>query len=157
MMIFTFLSQPCHTEPTVARAYCALRKFWRFIHDHPLMLDRLRAMFSFSINKQHSLLRHISQACETFHLRLFPDMQIGIGKHKYPILDVCARDLCNFLRIMGRQNAYERVSFRTRKDIMRPTGLLDFPLSTVFLKKYKAVPNETNLVPHLNRKLLVVP
>ena len=36
---------------------------------------------------------------------------------------------------------------------MRAQGLLDFPLSTIFLKKYKSVPNEPNLIPHVESQI----
>lgn len=114
MMIFTFLSQPCHTEPTVVRAHTALRNFWRFLHDHPNLLGRLRAVFQSSIGKPHSLLRHVSEACEIFHLRLFPHLQVGIGKHKFDILDICFRDFPTFSapwadRMPMNESVFERI------------------------------------------------
>ena len=147
-LVFTLLSQPCYAEPTVARAYTAVRNFWRFVHQHPESLCLLRELFHDSLQNQHSFLKHITNALSVFHLALFPNMQVGIGSIKFNILEVQIRDLKPFLLVMGRQHAYENVSFRTRKDVKRPTGLLDFDLSSCFRQFYKPVLGEPSLIPH---------
>lgn len=135
-------------EPLIGRAYTAVRNFWRFIHQNPSSLDGLRSLFHESLKNKHSFLKHITDALRVFHLGLFPNLQVGIGSHRFNILDVQLRDLKPFLLVMGRQQAYEKVSFRTRKDVKRPTGLLDFSLSSCFRRRYHQVPGESSLIPH---------
>ena len=132
MFVFCFLAQPWRVEPTIARAYCAVRNMWRYVHSHPCCLERLRNFFEAMIKCKHSLLAHFRQALQVFHLALFSDMSIRIGTVTFSILDIHPKDLRPFLHTMAQQACYEASGTKPRKDIYKPTGLLDGYLSTAF-------------------------
>lgn len=155
MLVFCFLSQPCLVEPRIARAYTAVRNFWRFVHHDPTILAKLQNVFSRCIQHKQSLLYHVSSALEVFHLRLFPSMQVGIAQQRFEILDVTPRDLRPFLCTMGRQACYEASGAKARKDVAKPVGLLDYHLSTAFYHKYKPPRNsKVSLCPHYESQLV---
>ena len=155
MLVFCFFSQPCFVEPKTARAYTAVLNFWRYIHSHPEIITTLQNIFEASIALKQSLVCHVSKALEHFHLRLFPDLSVGIGNQRFEILDVTPRDLRGFLHVMGRQACYEASGAKARKDVSKPSGLLDFNLSTAFYRRYSP-PTDCvrSLVPHFESQIV---
>lgn len=95
MLVFCFLAQPCYVEPTVARAYTAVRNMWRFLHLHPENLAVLVSTYECSMQSPHSLLYHFTKALKIFHLALYPNLDVGIGTNRFQILDVAPKDFCD--------------------------------------------------------------
>ena len=155
MFVFCFLSQPCLVEPSIARAYCAVRNMWRFVHAYPCCIQVFRTHYDKMMQCQQSLLAHFQKALNIFHLALFPDLSIRIGRQSFSVLDVHPKDLKGFLHVMGRQACYETAGSKFRKDIFKPTGLLDFHLSTLF-KTCHAKPEDSCswLQPHVDSQLV---
>ena len=155
MLVFCFLAQPCLVEPTVARAYTAVRNVWRYIHAHPTTIQVLRDNFDAFMQNAHSLLFHFAQSLKVFKLGLFPDLRIGIGDIRFEILWIAPRDLKPFLYTMGQQYCYELASKKARKDFHKPTGLIDMSLSTMFRQVHKRYPDSFQLLaPHFDAQIV---
>lgn len=61
MLVFCFLAQPCLVEPTVARAYTAIRNVWRHIHANPTIIQVFQQNFDVFMRNPHSLIFHFAQ------------------------------------------------------------------------------------------------
>ena len=132
MLIFTFLCNPCFVHPRVARAYVTVCNVWRYLHRHPEAVEKLQGLFVHANHHKHSLLAHFREALLVFHCALLPDLCIGIGSSKFSILDVTPKDLRGMLHALGRQYCYESTNYNSRKDVRKPTGLVDHRLSLAF-------------------------
>lgn len=155
MLIFCLLVQPCLVEPCTARAYNAIRNFWRFVHRNPQARDRLTNMFDHCMEHKHSLLFHVQKCFLWFHMTLFPDLSIGIGDVRLSILDFEFRDMKPLFVALGKQACYEHSCDKPRKDLFKPKGLIDPFLSTLFKRKYKVPLNHReDLTPHFDSQVV---
>ena len=151
MLIFSLLVQPCLVEPCTARAFSAIRNFWRFLHRNPHEKGRLTALFDHSMTNKHSYLFHVQSSLKIFHFALFPDMSVGIADIRFPVLEIDFCDLKQLLYVLGKQACYEHSCDKPRKDLFRPKGMLDPSLSVLFKKRYKIpVHPKDDLTPHFD-------
>lgn len=132
MLIFTFLCNPCFVHPRVARAYVTVCNIWRFLHRNPSFVPKLQQIFMTANQNKHSLISHFREALLVFHCALMPDLCICIGSSKFSILDVSPKDLRGMLHALGRQFCYENTNFNSRKDVKKPSGLVDLRLSLAY-------------------------
>ena len=155
MLVLSLLAEPCLVDPKVARAFNAIRNFWRFVHAYPAMLGTLQTIFCRSVSHPHSLLHSVSEALRIFHISLFEDMTFGIADVRIPIIEVSFKDIKQLLYTLGRQACYESSVFKPRKDLNRPSGMLDVALSRLFLRRYNPPrASKENLVPFFESQLV---
>lgn len=154
MLVFTFLCNPCFVHPKVARAYVTVCNMWRYVHRHPEMLSRLRTVYPTAIVGKHTLLAHFRNALKIFHCAVMPDLTIGIGSSRFSILDVSPKDIRGMLHALGRQYCYESVNFNSRKDVKKPTGLVDYSLSTIFKHAASKDLAQKSLIPHFDAQIV---
>ena len=154
MLVFCFLSQPCYVHPQISRAFVMIRNFWRFVHGKTEVCHILELNFDRFLRAKHSLIKHVSAALKFFHMEIFPNLQVGIGETRFHVLDFSFREIRALLFQFGHQFCYEQSGIKPRKDLARPTGIIDTHLSMLFKRKYKPPTNtRENLIPHLNLKL----
>ena len=132
MLIFTFLCNPRFVHPRVARAYVTVCNIWRLLHRNPSFVSKFQNLFATANQGKHSLIAHFREALLVFHCSLLPDCAIGIGSSKFSILDVSPKDLRGMLHALGRQFCYEHTNYNSRKDVRKPTGLVDLRLSLAY-------------------------
>ena len=154
MLVFAFLCNPCFVHPRVARAYVTVRNLWRAIHRKPPLLERLRDLFHDSATRKHSLLAHFRDALTVFRCTLLPNMNISLGASQLSILDISPKDLKGLLHTLGRQYCYEHVNYNSRKDVKKPSGLLDFGLSTAFKGGTNSSGPHKTLVAHFDAQIV---
>ena len=155
MLVLSLLAEPCLVDPKVARAFTAIRNFWRFVHANPDVCETLCDIFPVCIDQPHSLLHTVSEALRVFHITLFADLTFGIADVRIPLLEVTFKDLKQLLYALGKQACYELSVYKPRKDLCRPTGIIDTTLSRLFLQKYKPPKaSKENLSPFFESQLV---
>ena len=155
MLVFCFLSQPSFVHPQLSRAYTMLRNFWRFVHGNPEVCQTLERHFAEFSQAKHSIIHHVRNALKLFHMDILPTLHIGIGNVRFHLLDFSFKELRGLFKHLGHQFCYEQSGIKPRKDLVRPTGIIDMHLSLLFKSKYKPPANSReNLIPHFESQIV---
>lgn len=149
MLVFAFLSKPHRVEPICARAYCCILDFWRFIHAHPDRFDQCRALACNPTIPKHSLIVQVRHALALFRLGLNENLDLTFASVLIPILHVGVKDIKCLLANLAVQYCYEKAALQSRKDLCKPTGLVDLSFYKSFFLMYTKPFNACfDLTPH---------
>ena len=141
-LVLTFLGKPYRTEPHIARAYNAIMEFLRFFHANmqhkTLILELLNAPF---VNK-YGLIPKLRNACDCFGINVHDDLTFSWrNSHKIPAEELAPKDIRNTLQMLAVNATYYRSTDAKRKDLFKPTGILDFDLTTLYQRNTKLQTN----------------
>ena len=134
-LVLTFFGQPHRIDPFIAMAVNCLIDISRFCFETPSAIPMLQALVANRSAPKHSLAASFQKACETLGLDVDETLAISFhGSKPLPLGLVPPKTLRSFLKHLAIQAQYHAVQHGKRKDICKPSGLLDFSLSTEFLK-----------------------
>ena len=137
-LVITLLGQPHRIEPHFARAYHTIMDFLRFFHAHlehkPLIMELLAAP---SENK-HGLAPKLREACACFGIHIHGDLTLTWrNSQQIPIEALTAKDSRKTLQTLAVNAAYHNSADTKRKDLSKPTGVIDRDLTLLFTRKSK--------------------
>ena len=141
-LVLTFLGQPHRIEPTYTRAYTALLDFLRYYHTHPQCKQMCVRLLNTENPPKFGLLTKLREMCKLFDLNLHPDLTMSWkGSDKIPLDELTPKDIKKCLQQFIKNACYQNAAFAKRKDIEKPTGVLDYDLSMLFTKHSKLTTN----------------
>ena len=129
-LVVGLLSKPHRVDIGVAKAYCTLLDFIRFLKFDIQIVNLCKALFSSIADSKTNLMRNVVEAANLFGLSLDEKLQLSFhGSQKVFILDVHPKDIKKLLQMLGRNVSYHLAQTRSRKDFSKPQGVLDHDLT----------------------------
>ena len=138
MLLFGLLHKPHRVEPQHASAYCAIMDFHRFVCAFPDFFDKCNFLLGKIAENGFNYMRTVVEAFNLFGLRLDDGLVISFrNSSRIPLIDCHAKDLRKTLQCLARNACYHAAAHKTRKDMHKPTGVLDFDLTATFWRYSK--------------------
>ena len=135
MLLFSLLHKPHRVEPTYAGAYCAIMDFLRFLRAFPDCWDLCNHLLSTIAANKFNYMRTVVEAFNLLGIRLDCGLLISFQKStRIPLCDCDPKDLKKTLQHLVRNACYHAAAHKTRKDMSKPSGVLDFDLTSTFWK-----------------------
>ena len=135
-LVLTFFGKPHRIDPFIAQAYNCVLDIFRYCFDHPDTIDKLKLIDKNQRTAKNSLVAALQRACDILHLSLLDDFSLQFQGADKIILGSCGpRDFAKVLQAIALQAQYFAVQHKKRKDVCKPSGLVDVTLSTAFLRK----------------------
>ena len=127
-LVMTFFGSPHRVDPFIAMAYNCLLDVFRFCFGNEIAVSRMQALNESKNGPKHSLVAAYHSACDTLGLTVNTSLAISFhGSECLPL------EMRRFLQQIALQAQYFSVTHKKRKDVCKPSGLLDLRLSTNFL------------------------
>ena len=132
-LVLGFLAPPHRVDPYLARAFCAIVDFLRFLHHSPDAIARCRRLAHQPNPGRFSLLVGIRQACHAFGITIDDRFHLHILGHlELKFEDLSVRDIAPLLKQLAIQIHYAHPANLNRKDFVKPTGFVDSFHSKLF-------------------------
>ena len=137
-LVFAFLCKPHRVEPMCARHYNSILDVCRYLQLFPCERLRFNDLLK-SCHHKHAIVQRVRDAFAFFHIDLRADGMLALaGKPLCALHQLGHRDVRPVLQQLAKHVCYEKAGLQSRKDIRNPTGILDFWLSTSFLRNQTA-------------------
>ena len=132
-LVLGFLAPPHRVDPYLARAYCAIVDFLRFVHHNPDVIARCRRLANQPNSGRFSLLVGIRQACHAFGITIDDQLHLHLFGHlDLNLQDLSVRDIVPLLKQLAVQAHYAHSASLNRKDFAKPDGFVDLFHSKLF-------------------------
>lgn len=134
--------QPHRIDPILASAVTTLNEVVHLTKSQGSLTGYLKGAFATQFVSSHWLAARFRHACDVLQLELTSDLTVSHAQSAPIILqDLSSRELKFVMKHIARQTAYMWVNPKTRKDVVKPKGLLDHFLSSSMLRKDKPQPS----------------
>ena len=141
-LVLTFLGKPHRVEPVTARAYSAIMDFLRYVQINPNCKTLCQQLLAADHMLKSGYMTKLKEACSYFDITVHPDFSVSWhNSDRMPIEDITAKDMRRVLQNIALNTCYQQAAHAHRKDFVKPEGILDFQLTTLF---YTASKVETN-------------
>ena len=132
-LVLGFLAPPHRVDPFLARAFCAIMDFLRFLHHEHDTIDRCGRLAHQPTQGRFSLLTGIRQAFAAFGISIDARFHLHIWGHlDLKLEDLSVRDIAPLLKQLAIQMHYAHPANLNRKDFFKPTGFVDSFHSKMF-------------------------
>lgn len=132
-LVLGLLSQPHRVDPYIARFYCAILDFIRYINHEPVAFNRCRRLACSTNLGKFSLIENVRTAFSAFGFTLTNDLCIEhSGRINICLSHVAVRDLVPLLKHFAVQTHYSHPANLNRKDFFKPEGFIDLVHSKLF-------------------------
>ena len=125
-LVLGLLAQPHRSDPFVARSFCAILDFVRFLQHECDAFDRCCRLARLPKAGRHTLVENVQNAFATFGLCLDDSLCIGFGEDtKISLREISVRDITPVLKHFAVQVHYSHPANLNRKDFFKPEGFID--------------------------------
>ena len=128
----------CYINHTVSNHNTRVRivQSWifnRFVRAFPEHVATCNHLLSKIAENNFNYMRTVVEAFNLFGLRLDDGLVISFrNSTQIPLIDCHAKDLRKTLQCLARNACYHAAAHKTRKDVYKPTGVLDYDLTATF-------------------------